>query len=182
MDSERRTNSLSGRAAAAPARPAAHVRKAKKPSRRQSPPEFEFDEALCALRKVLSRQRTVPRDDLPGFIARELGFQRVGSNIHSEISSVLRAAALRGLTTSTADGLRLNILSLHDADRASLKKCLLVAIGHRWQPREDVPGLLAAYTGFGRVSLEMRQLTASLINGLIREDRLETEGQSVRKR
>lgn len=182
MDSKRRTSSLSVRAAAAPARPAAHVRKAKKPSSRQSPPEFDFDEALCALRKVLSRQRTVPRDDLPGLIARELGFQRLGSAIRREINSVIRAAALRGLTTSTADGLRLNILSLHDADRASLKECLLAAIGRSWRPRADVPGLLATYAGFGRVSPEMRQLTASLINGLIREDHLETEGQSVRKR
>lgn len=164
-----------------PARPAARVRKAEKPSRQQSSLEFDFSDALCALRKVLTRQRTISRDDLPRLIARELGFQRLGASIHREIRSVLRAAALRGLTTSTADSLRLNILSLHDADRASLKECLLAAIGRSWRPREDVPGLLATYAGFNRVSPEMRQLTASLINGLLREDRIETDGPNVRR-
>ena len=110
-----------------------------------------------------------------------MGFQRLGSAIHREINSVVRAAALRGLTISTDDGLSLSIRSLHDADRASLKKCLLVAIGHKWQPREDVPGLLATHAGFGRVSPEMRKLTASLINGLIREDRLETDASRIRR-
>ena len=110
-----------------------------------------------------------------------MGFQRLGSAIHREIKSVIRSAALRGLTTITAAGLRLNSLSLHDADRASLKECLLAAIGRNWQPREDVPGLLATYAGFGRVSPEMRQLTASLISGLLREDRLDSDGPSVRR-
>jgi len=123
----------------------------------------------------------MPRLDLLQGLARELGYGRLGANIKRQLNSVIRSAAIRGLITSSSNGISITIGSLHDATRETLKDVLLAAMGKTWHDRAEVAGTLTAHAGFGRVSAKTRQLTASLVSGLIRERRLESNGDKIRR-
>ena len=77
--------------------------------------------------------------------------------------------------------MRLQFLSLHDATRDSQKNTFLAALGRTWASREEAMTLAARYLGFSRVSPEMRAQYASLIKGLLRERRLESSANQIRR-
>jgi hypothetical protein len=114
-------------------------------------------------------------------IARELGYARLSSRLSRELSSVLAVAGRRGVVQTIVGEVSLAWSSYHEASRSVQKSAFLAALGRTWATREEAMTRAARYGGFGRVSPKMRALFASLINGLLRECRLEAMADRIRR-
>ena len=67
-------------------------------------------------------------------------------------------------------------------DRDFLKDQFLASIGRPWVEREEAVRAFTRFMGFRRAGEKIQDTVRSLINGLIREDRLESDGQLIRRK
>lgn len=92
----------------------------------------------------------------------------------------------RGILANDGEGLRLRHRSIeqHEADdRDGLKDQFLAALdGRNWQEREAAIVAFARWLGFRRTGQKIEEAAASLINGLLREGKLEKDGSRVRRK
>ena len=109
------------------------------------------------------------------------GVQRIGPRIREEAETALRTAVRRGILDNERGELRLRARSIEGYDRAFLKEQFLSSLGaRRWVERADAGRGFARWMGFRRAGASIVQVSRSLINGLIREGRLESNGQDIR--
>lgn len=66
--------------------------------------------------------------------------------------------------------------SIVDYDRDFLKQQFLAAIGRAWIERDDAVREFCRWMGFARTGPVIEDTARSLINGLLREGRLEADG------
>jgi len=79
--------------------------------------------------------------------------------------------------------LRLVALLIEEYDRGFLKDQFLASIpGRTWTERDDAIRGFARWLGFRRTWPSIEDTSRSLINGLLREERLKAEGPQIRKR
>lgn len=143
---------------------------------------IEREEMLCTIRKVFGDGLKRDRDAALRDIAYALGYQRLGPRIHDVLSDSFMVAARRGIVVKL-DGLyQLGFRSFTDCPRDALKEAFESAIGRVWITRDDAIRAFARWAGFGRVGEVIDQTARSLINGLIRERRVETDGPELIRR
>jgi type I restriction enzyme S subunit len=142
----------------------------------------ERDEVLCTIRKVFGDGAERDRDVALRDIAYALGYQRLGPRIREALSGALIAAVRRGIVVNAGSNYRLGFRSFADCPRDALKDAFESAIGRAWIVREDAIRAFARWAGFGRVGDVIDQTARSLINGLIREGRVETDGPEFIRR
>ncbi len=70
---------------------------------------------------------------------------------------------------------------MRDYEREFQKENFLSAIGRTWIEREDAIRLFARWLGYARTGPIIEDAARSLINGLIREGRLEKDGDRIRR-
>jgi len=143
---------------------------------------IEREEVLCTIRKVFSDGSERDRDTALRDIAYALGYQRLGPRIREELSADFMAAVRRGIIVNEAGIYRLGFRSLADCTRDSLKGDFESAIGRAWITRDEAIRAFARWLGFARVGDLIDQTARSLINGLIREGRVETDGPDLLRR
>jgi type I restriction enzyme S subunit len=145
------------------------------------------NELMAVLRAVVGEQGSCDRATAMKLTAHALGSQRVGKVVGAEIDNALRTAVRRSVLFNDGDQLRVNPASLAQMaaeDREFLKTQFLAALsqnGRVWVERDDAPRLLATWFGFQRASPQIQETAKSLINGLIRENRLEAQGTCIRR-
>ena len=71
--------------------------------------------------------------------------------------------------------------SISAFSRDQLKEALLEVVGTDWMERDDAVRLAARYLGFGRTGKRIQAAFKSAINGLKRQNRLESAGTQVRR-
>jgi len=142
----------------------------------------ERDEVLCTIRKVFGDGVERNRDMALRDIAYALGYQRLGPRIREALSADFMAALRRGIVVTAGGNYRLGFRSFADCPRDGLKDAFESAIGRAWIVREDAIRAFARWAGFGRVGEVIDQIARSLINGLIREGRVETNGPELIRR
>lgn len=142
----------------------------------------ERDEVLRTIRKVFGDGAERDRDVALRDIAYALGYQRLGPRIREALSGDLIAALRRGIVVNAGGNYRLGFRSFADCPRDALKDAFESAIGRAWIVREDAIRAFARWAGFGRVGDVIDQTARSLINGLIREGRVETNGPELIRR
>jgi type I restriction enzyme S subunit len=142
----------------------------------------ERDEVLCAIRKVFGDGVERNRDVALRDITCALGYRRLGPRIREAVSGHLIAAVRRGIVVNVDGNYRLGFRSFADCPRDALKDAFESAIGRAWIVREDAIRGFARWAGFGRVGDVIDQTARSLINGLIREGRVETNGPELIRR
>jgi len=122
------------------------------------------------------------RDTALRDIACALGYQRLGTRIRQGLSADFMAAVRRGIVVNESGNYRLGFRSFADCPRDALKDAFESAIGRAWTGREEAVRAFARWAGFGRVGDVIDQTARSLINGLIREGRVETNGPELIRR
>jgi type I restriction enzyme S subunit len=142
----------------------------------------EREEVLCTIRKVFGDGVERNRDVALRDIAYALGYQRLGPRIREALSADFMAALRRGVVINAGGNYRLGFRSFADCPRDALKDAFESAIGRAWIVREDAIRAFARWAGFGRVGDVIDQIARSLINGLIREGRVETDGPELIRR
>jgi type I restriction enzyme S subunit len=139
-------------------------------------------EMLCAIRTLFNDDQERERDAAIRELAHALGYQRTGSRVYEVLSTDLLTAVRRGIIANVGGVYRRGFRTLADCTRHSLKKDFESAIGRGWISREDAIRALARWLGFGRVGPVIDETARSLINGLIREGRLEADGSELIRR
>jgi len=72
--------------------------------------------------------------------------------------------------------------TIEQYDRDFLKKQFLASLlGQQWIEREDAVRAFARWMGFRRTGPAIEDMARSLINGLLRESRLESGGSQIRR-
>lgn len=182
-----RTRSLSSRAAGPSAHPAAL--KSKTPSRplRQSPrpaisnSEIDPDALPAAIRRLFNDGESRDRETALRDLATILGFKRLGPVIKETLASGLLSATRRGILKNERGELSLLCRSIEDYERDFLKDQFLASLGRNWTERGEAGRAFARWLGFTRTGHAIKGTVRSLINGLVRERRLESESDQIRQ-
>jgi len=152
----------------------------------ETPPSIDDiarKDVLCAIRKLFSDGWWRDRETALKELSQALGYRRLGPHIREVLSTDLLTAVRRGILTSEGGEYTLGFRSLTDLPRDVLKDRFLSAIGRSWITRDDAIRAFARSLGFARTGDQIDQTARSLINGLIREGRLESDGgEMVRRR
>jgi type I restriction enzyme, S subunit len=164
-------------APAKPSRPAA-------PKTDSPPPIDEIDrtEVLCAIRKMFNDGGWRDRDTTLKELSVALGYRRLGPHIREVLSTDLITAVRRGILTSESGEYALAFRSVTELPRDVLKDRFLTAIGRRWITRDDAIRAFARSLGCARTGEQIDHAARSLINGLLREGRLESDGVDAIRR
>jgi hypothetical protein len=187
LDRKPRTNSLSVRAAAAPARPAAQSKNgsSRVTRRRTSPPEPKAQtyrgDVLAEVRLLFSDGQPRDRETALRDLADALGYERLGPRIRETLETDLLTAARRGIIENVRGDLSLFHRSIEQYERAFLKDQFLASLGRAWTDRDDASRAFARWLGFTRTGPTIHKTARSIINGLLRENRIEADGRRIRK-
>jgi len=145
--------------------------------------QTDRSDVLAAIRQVFSDDQPRTRENAIRDVARALGFGRVGHRIRDVLHTDLLTASRRGILENVGGGLRLVAHSMADYDRDFLKQQFLSSIGRSWIERENAIHEFCKWMGFSRAGPNIEETGRSLINGLLRESRLEAAGPSrIRRR
>lgn len=136
--------------------------------------DISWEEVLCAVRRVFADGAVRDRETAIREVARELGFERVGPNIRTDMETALNTASKRYII-ETHDGLSRRCTgSIDDYHREFLKKTLLGVMGAVWWERDQAIHAAARSLGFARTGPKIRQAFKSALTGLIRQGQVET--------
>jgi hypothetical protein len=137
--------------------------------------DIEQPEIMAAIRQVFSDAAARDRETAMRDIARELGFDRTGNRIQERLNGELIAAARRMIIENNKGDLTLSSRTIEDYSREYLKTLFLSDMGYTWWDREDAINRAARYLGFTRTGVRIYDSFKSIINGLIREGKLESD-------
>jgi hypothetical protein len=144
--------------------------------------EMDREELICTIRQLFNDGEERERDEAIDTLARDLGYQRTGTQIREELDNALRTAVRRGILTSERGSLRLLARQIDGYERDFLKEQFLASLaGRQWTEREDAARAFARWLGFRRTGRIIDETAKSLINGLLREGRLESSGSQIRR-
>ena len=88
----------------------------------------------------------------------------------------------RGILTNDVDGIGPGARSITDYDRDFLKEQFPASLGGRtWHECDEAIRAFARWLGFRRTGPVLDETARSLINGLLREGRLESQGSQIRR-
>ena len=148
------------------------------------PPIDETDrsEVLQTIRQVFSDGEPRDRETAIREIARALGYRRAGNRIQDIIHTDLLTASRRGILENSGGQLSLFARSLDGYERDFLKQQFLAAIGRTWIDREEAIREFCRWMGFARTGQLIEDSARSLINGLLREDRIESDNKNFIRR
>ena len=129
---------------------------------------LDVEQALCAIRAVLTLQGALGRNDLVRHVARRLGFARTSAPLAQELDNAIRRAVRHGIATNQRGNLSLVALKVDDYDRDFLKQQLLRAIPAGGLCKAELPVRFARHLGFARVGPVIENTTWSLVRSLQR--------------
>jgi hypothetical protein len=142
----------------------------------------EVNDVMALIRQVCADGSSRERDALIRDLARELGYERVGSRVREHHDDMIRTAVRRGILTNERGELRVAARTIEAYTRDFLKDQFLASLeGRRWIERDEAVRGFARWLGFRRAGPAIEETTRSLINGLLRENRLEAEGDRIRR-
>ncbi|NUM53145.1 MAG: N-6 DNA methylase [Candidatus Hydrogenedentes bacterium] len=143
--------------------------------------EVPREEVLCAVRKILTAESPLDRDDLLKRLAEEFGYQRLGPKARDLLEDDLKTAVRRGIAKRNSNEYSLIARGINGYNRNWLKDCFVSATGRTWISREDAIRQFARHLGFARTGSAIEDMARSLIKGLLREGRLESDGPNIRR-
>ena len=110
-------------------------------------------------------------------VARELGYQRLGSRIEEVLRGHLRAAVRRRVIEAEGKLVRAATSRLEDYSLEELREALVGNLRHGQRvDREDAVRTAIRSLGFARVTDNVREAMKSAFNSAIRQGPLEREG------
>ena len=144
--------------------------------------QTDRSDVLAVIRQVFSDGQPRIRENAIGEVARALGYGRVGHRIQDVLYTDLLTAVRRGILDNVEDELILLARSIAGYDRDFLKRQFLASIGRSWIERDDAIQNFCRWMGFRRTGQIIDETARSLIQGLLRESRLEADGPKLIRR
>ncbi len=136
---------------------------------------------LCTIRQLFSDGATRDRETALRDLAHTLGYERLGPKIREILDTDLLTAVRRGILQNERGELSMLCRTIGDYERGFLKEQFLASLRRTWTDRDEAIQALARWLGYARTGPAITKTARSLINGLLRESRLETDGPNIRK-
>ncbi len=144
--------------------------------------DMDRDNTLAVIRELYRIDPTpCGQAELLQLMRDSLGHLRLSDSIRIRLERDLRVAERRHVLQRVKGMYRLKCRSICDYNRNQLKKLFLQAIGRNWSSREAAIIAGARYLGFRRTGRAIQSAFRSIINGLIRERRLQSVGDQIRR-
>jgi len=143
--------------------------------------QTDRDEVMCMIRQVFSEGGARDRETALRQVSSAFGYKRLGPKARAILETDFLTAVRRGILTHENGELRLTTGSVRDFSRESLKDDFLKSLGRTWKDREEAIRLFARFLGYARTGPAIEETARSLINGLLRENRLESDGSRIRR-
>ena len=137
---------------------------------------------MAAIREVFSANDPLDQEQAFIEVARALGFRRTGNRIRQVVKSALRTAIRRHIVYRDKDVYALECRHIEHYSRDELIDALLAAMGTTWWDRADAIRVATRRLGFRRTGSRITKAFKSAINGAIRRNLLESNGDLVRKK
>ena len=150
-------------------------------TRRTPIDQTDRTDVLCAIRQLFNDGQARDRDTAIHDVAAALRYQRAGSRIREILHADLLTAVRCGILQNQDGQLSLLARDLRDYQRDFLKEKFLGAIGRAWIEREEAIRAFARSLGFSRIGAVIEETGYSLINGLLRDRRLEADKDQIRR-
>jgi hypothetical protein len=145
------------------------------------PTAVSWGNIMCLIRQIFSDGSERTRDAAIVEIGGHLGFQQLGKRSFEDVDNYLRAAVRRGVLDNKNGSLKLSAQSIEGHERSHLKEQFLASLeGTQWIDRHEAILGFGRWLGFRRIGKTIEEVTRSVINGLLREKRLESNGTSIR--
>jgi type I restriction enzyme S subunit len=152
------------------------------PEARPTIENYSREDVLAAIRELYREDpRPCDREQLLALLRDHLGFGALGSKIRGYLEGDLLAAVRRGILERRDNEYYLCCRTIEDYNRDVLKDLFLQAIGRSWLDREEAMQQAARYLGFQRTGSNIKATLKSVVNGLIREGRIEADGSVIRR-
>jgi hypothetical protein len=144
--------------------------------------QTDREEVLAKIREVFGKGGTRDRETALREVAEALGYGRLGANIRETLETDLLTAVRRGILENEGGELSLCCRSIEEYERDFLKDQFAASMGRGWIEREEAARGFARWMGFRRTGEAITEVAQSLINGLLRDGRIEKDGPNVRRR
>lgn len=140
------------------------------------------DDRILSIRQLFNGSGVRSRDDIITELARLSGYSRTSARIREDMENTIRTAVRRGILVSNEDGLAIQAHTITEFDKEFLKEQFLASMrGRGWTERDDSIRMFARWLGYRRTGPWIEEAARSLINGLIRQSRLESDGTRIRR-
>jgi hypothetical protein len=140
------------------------------------------DELICNVRQVFRGSEVRSREDVIAALQTFLVNPPPNYPMREELDSVIRTAVRRNILESRGDGLALGTRGIIDYKRDFLSDQFVASMpGRGWIERDESVRRFAIWLGFRRASPFVDGAARSVINGLIRDGRLEARGSLIRR-
>jgi hypothetical protein len=144
--------------------------------------EADRDELICNLRQMFRGSEILRREDVITALQISTGNEHPSDQIGIELDNVIRTSVRRGILEHKDGGLSLSTRNITDYQREFLKDQYLASMqGRGWIERDESIRSFARWLGFRRTGPAIDESSRSLINGLIREGRLQSNGRQIRR-
>jgi hypothetical protein len=146
------------------------------------PDEVTWEDLICRIRQMFVDGEERQRNAVIDALSRKLGYLDAASHIHKAVDDALRMAVGRKILANEGGALRLYARNIEQYERNLLKEQFLASLsGRAWIERDDAIRTFARWMGFRRTGRSIDDAARSLINGLVREKRLERDGSRIRR-
>ena len=137
---------------------------------------------MCAVRQLFTKGVALERTAAVSALAQALGVSAADAGIAAELDGALRTAVRRGILENTRGQLQIDVRTIAAYQRDFLKDQFLAALpGRQWVERDAAMRGFARWLGFKRTGKAIDDSARSVINGLLREGRLESTGTQIRR-
>jgi hypothetical protein len=143
--------------------------------------DTDRNEVMCRVRQLFGEGGARDRETALKQLSLSLGYQRLGTKVREILERDLLTAVRRGILINNGGHLQLATGGLDAVDRDELKDGFLAAIGRSWIDREEAVRAFARFLGYARTGPILEDTARSLMNGLIRDGRLESDGPNLRR-
>lgn len=144
--------------------------------------DLDREDLICRIRQLFGDGQERERDEAIDALARELDYQRTGTRIHEELNNALRTAVRRGILANKSGAVSLFARTIEQYDRDFLKEQFLASLpGRQWIVRDDAVRAFARWMGYRRTGSAIEDAARSLVNGMLRDGRLESGGSQIRR-
>jgi hypothetical protein len=143
--------------------------------------DTDRSDVMCRIRQLFGEGGARERETALKQLSLSLGYQRLGTKVREILERDLLTAVRRGILINNGGHLQLATGGLDAVDRDELKDGFLAAIGRSWIDREEAVRSFARFLGYARTGPILEDTARSLMNGLIRDGRLESDGPNLRR-
>jgi hypothetical protein len=137
---------------------------------------------ILRLRPLFSRVEFLNRTDLTARLAEMMGYPTTDPKAQFDTDNIIQAAVRRGILEDGGEEFSLVARNISDYPKEMLKVQFLASLnGSNWTERSESIPRFARWLGFRRTGPNIEDAARSVINSLIRGDKLEKMGSQIRR-